>query len=287
MIPAGVAAIAITTATLGADRLVIGEYFTATWCDSCKIAGPIVDSLIDEYDEEIAILEYHYQDEYALDWGNARLLFYTDLPGVPRLQVDGVVNAGAWDFYETRLLERMSVPTDVKIDLDIEQLDDDTFKINGYVCMDTDGQQRVVRVYMVQALDHWPPDPAYGRNTLKQVADTTDLLLKPGQCLYTSAEFTVDSDSLNHPEDIKFMAWLQEPSNVGPAEIYNGAVVAPLAAEPCPSDVNDDEIVNVDDLFGVINAWGACDDCPEDVNDDGVVTVGDLFAVINAWGPCP
>jgi hypothetical protein len=56
---------------------------------------------------------------------------------------------------------------------------------------------------------------------------------------------------------------------------------------PCPEDINGDTIVNVDDLFAVINAWGPCDDCPEDVNDDGVVNVDDLFAVINAWGPCP
>jgi hypothetical protein len=57
-------------------------------------------------------------------------------------------------------------------------------------------------------------------------------------------------------------------------------------ASDCPEDVNGDEVVNVDDLFAVINDWGAAGG-PADVNADGIVNVDDLFAIINAWGPCP
>jgi hypothetical protein len=59
-----------------------------------------------------------------------------------------------------------------------------------------------------------------------------------------------------------------------------------------PGDVNDDGVVNVDDLLGVINAWGLCPAppafCPADVAvppiGDGVINVDDLLAVINNWG---
>jgi hypothetical protein len=57
----------------------------------------------------------------------------------------------------------------------------------------------------------------------------------------------------------------------------------------CRLDVTRDGEVNIDDLLGVINAWGS----PSVLHDiapgcgDGNVDIDDLLAVINAWGPCP
>jgi hypothetical protein len=51
----------------------------------------------------------------------------------------------------------------------------------------------------------------------------------------------------------------------------------------CPGDVNNDGIVNIDDLLGVITSWGQADSAA-DVNQDGTVNIDDLLAVINAWG---
>jgi hypothetical protein len=65
----------------------------------------------------------------------------------------------------------------------------------------------------------------------------------------------------------------------------------------CPGDIaGNDNVVNVDDLLAIINAWGPCADpknCPADIAPIGppqgndVVNVDDLLAVINAWGDCP
>jgi hypothetical protein len=50
-------------------------------------------------------------------------------------------------------------------------------------------------------------------------------------------------------------------------------------------DVNCDGVVNVNDLLGVINGWGAAGACtPVDITCDGTVNVNDLLAVINNWG---
>ena len=52
-------------------------------------------------------------------------------------------------------------------------------------------------------------------------------------------------------------------------------------------------MVNVNDLLGVINAWGACANCPPTGNcaadvapaaGDCQVNVNDLLAIINNWG---
>jgi hypothetical protein len=60
----------------------------------------------------------------------------------------------------------------------------------------------------------------------------------------------------------------------------------------CHGDITGDNLVNVNDLLAVINAWGPCPPsvpCPADFvppGGDGVVNVNDLLGVINAWGPC-
>lgn len=60
----------------------------------------------------------------------------------------------------------------------------------------------------------------------------------------------------------------------------------PTGGMPCPADLNDDNMVNIDDLFAALAAWGDCSDCPEDINTDGVVNIDDVFEVLAAWGPC-
>jgi hydroxyacylglutathione hydrolase len=52
----------------------------------------------------------------------------------------------------------------------------------------------------------------------------------------------------------------------------------------CPNDVTADGSVNIDDLLGVINGWGANPGSPADVTGNGLVDIDDLLAVINGWG---
>jgi hypothetical protein len=62
----------------------------------------------------------------------------------------------------------------------------------------------------------------------------------------------------------------------------------------CPAgDIDDNDRVNVTDLFLLLSAWGACGSpCPADFTGpggtlDGTVNVLDLFALLSAWGECP
>ena len=53
------------------------------------------------------------------------------------------------------------------------------------------------------------------------------------------------------------------------------------------ADVNADGVVDIDDLFAVLGAWGPCPDppaeCPEDVDGNGTVNIDDIFEVLGAW----
>ena len=48
-------------------------------------------------------------------------------------------------------------------------------------------------------------------------------------------------------------------------------------------DVNNDGVVDIDDIFDVLAAWGPCPGCPEDVNGDGTVDIDDIFDVLANW----
>jgi hypothetical protein len=53
----------------------------------------------------------------------------------------------------------------------------------------------------------------------------------------------------------------------------------------CNGDTDGDGVVGVDDLAGVILAWGT-DDSGADVDENGLVDVDDLLQVILSWGEC-
>ena len=59
-----------------------------------------------------------------------------------------------------------------------------------------------------------------------------------------------------------------------------------IDAQPLPTDVTGDGVVDVEDLLAVVLAWGPCpapNKCPADIDGDGIVTVADLVAVILSW----
>jgi hypothetical protein len=57
-------------------------------------------------------------------------------------------------------------------------------------------------------------------------------------------------------------------------------------SNPCPSDVNGDGVVDVNDLLNVIADWNTPGSGGTDINGDGVVDVNDLLAIISSWGVC-
>lgn len=74
------------------------------------------------------------------------------------------------------------------------------------------------------------------------------------------------------------------PPNVQPGDI----AVQPGDDKPViPGDLNGDGLVDAEDLFILLAAWGACadpDDCPADLDGNGEVDAEDLFILLANWG---
>jgi hypothetical protein len=59
----------------------------------------------------------------------------------------------------------------------------------------------------------------------------------------------------------------------------------------CPSDINRDGVVNIQDLLNLILSWGPCPhpcsgSCPADLSHNCVVNIDDLLLLMNGWGAC-
>ena len=65
------------------------------------------------------------------------------------------------------------------------------------------------------------------------------------------------------------------------------AVEAVDGETPCVGDTDGDGSVNVDDILGLIAAYGPCPGCAEDLDGDGAVDVDDVLLLLSAYGPCP
>lgn len=75
--------------------------------------------------------------------------------------------------------------------------------------------------------------------------------------------------------------------DIGAFEHQGAACVADVF--PAQAGPGGDGHINADDLFAMINAWGACpasDLCPNDVDNDGFINIDDLALIINQWGEC-
>ena len=181
--------------------------------------------------QDLVVVEYHVNDPpYATPWGDARASDFYDIWSgfLPWFAFDGLFNAGfEWWAYEPQLQQRLVVPTDVTLTISGVKVAADTYDITAEVCIEAGGTGKTMRMYLVQVLDNYPPTESYYRNSFMQAASTEDVTLAAGECTQVSRTFTLDVDSMAQIEDVKIVAWAQEPLDFYPAEVHQ-AIESPL-----------------------------------------------------------
>ena len=183
----------------------------------------MVNTLATNY-PNFVVVEYHVQDAYAEPWGEARGEFYDIWAlGIPWFAYDGLWDAWPINTYESKLQQRLAVPTDVTLELSGVELAADTWEFTAEVCVEAGGAGKDMRIYMVQALDKYPPTPTYSRNTFQQAASTEDVTVAAGACVEVVRTFTFDALSMATPEEIRVMAWAQAPLPGIPADVHQAA----------------------------------------------------------------
>ncbi|UCG33079.1 MAG: hypothetical protein JSU68_00315 [Phycisphaerales bacterium] len=218
---------------------------------------------MNDFPDNLALVQIHVGDGYATTWGWNRFDFY--VPGTqytPTAIWDGMIeHVGSYSnvtqqynyYRDNGLFARMESETDVTIDMVGEQVSGSTWDITATVCIEPGGTSKTVRLYMVQVLDNYPSTPSYSRNCFRLAASTADLVLSAGECAEVTRTFTFGAVDWSNQDDIKIIAWAQDPiapAPTGTAEVHQAAVMGwPFPAPPgeC-GDLDSDGDVDLGDF---------------------------------------
>jgi thiol-disulfide isomerase/thioredoxin len=278
-----VALLCTTTASNAADRKVLAEDFNATWCGPCINVGLAISQLLDNYPDSYIAMQVHQADSYTISWGNQRANFYS-VAGYPTVWTDGVLlqygSVGSVSANYNNLnayrQQRLGVPTDVTIQLGGEQQSGQTYSFTAVVGIEDGGEAKTLRVYLAQLLDHYPNGGHY-RNCLIQASQSYTFTLQPGEIETINHNFTLSGASWQNQEDIRIIAWAQEPSSSGPAEIYQAEMMSwPFTSLDCNDNGIPDPQEIAEGLSLDCNGNGRPDECDidsgeEDCDENGVL----------------
>jgi hypothetical protein len=290
---------AFTPSAFSAERVVLGEYVTWVDCIYCPAAGQQINTMVNTYGADgnhgtmsgtLAVVEYNVWDTYQLPWGSLRAQnFYGAIfQGTPCFVMDGLWDAYPTSSYLSKFLTRQAVDTPVTVSIVSEETTPNRYDTTVTVCLEAGAAPVDLRIYTMMVEDHYPPVFSYNRNGFRFAPATTDVSLVAGECVEVNnliPYFPVISQ-----DNIKLLAWAQEPNNSWPADVYQAAIDSfpfePPAADTCPWDCgNDDGQVGINDFLAMLADWGGPGACDFDGND--VIDVVDFLDLLANWGPCP
>jgi len=248
--------------------------------------------MMNNYPNDFVPLEIHIGDQYETNWGNLRRSFY-NANATPTVWFDGVTQVvgassvqSAFQQYQSVYLSHKAAGTDVTMEMEVYKIAPNTCNVIVRTGVESGGTAKNVRLQIVQLLDYWPTSPSYSRNTVKQgTLWPIYLTINPGEVRQSVGSFTLDGDSLANPQNVKFVAFVQDRVGSPPATIFNGVwQTGPFDFRT--GDMNCDALVNFSDINPFVLAltnpagWQAqypnCDLLNGDINGDGFVDFADI-----------
>ena len=256
-----------------------------------------MDLLIENYPHSLATTSIYAGCTYATEWGNNRQLYY-QAPTTPWAFFDGTEDTPGtfenleeqYNRYEENYLTSFWTPTDVTIDNAALHITGRIYRVGAQICLEDDGTAKNLRIHMIQVLDHWPENPPWNRNGFKQAAEYEDISLTPGECRTILRDFTLDDDSWADPENVKFIAWAQQPQDSSPptnrAEVFQAAKLIWPFPDDCNSNgvPDDQDITEGQSLDHDGNGIPDECDCVGDLIMDGQRDQMDLMQLLSHYG---
>jgi hypothetical protein len=285
-----------STAVQAAQRVVLIEEFTGTWCPNCPYSGAALSQLEDNFPTNTAFYQIHLgSDLYKIPWGTPRFASYPNYQGLPDVRFDGIIQhygatPSVYNEYLPIFQTRAAVPSEVQIRYGAEPVSGPTYHFVAHIKLESGGTPRTVRFYMVRLLDHYPASGSYWRNCLMEAATTQDIALTPGQTVIVERTMTFDTVSWSHQSDLKMLCWVQSPEDSGAREVFQSAKIAwPFPPPPAlwaHGDMNCDAQVSFSDINPFVLALSSpaayatqypqCDILNGDINGDGLVGFADI-----------
>ncbi|MCP4759949.1 MAG: hypothetical protein GY876_10890 [Planctomycetes bacterium] len=216
----------------GAQRFVMAEEFTATWCTYCPSVAAALAQLQDDRPSEVVGMMIHCGDAYTTTWGNVRENFY-NIGGYPTVWLDGwnqkVGSSGSvpanYSDLNNRLNQCLARSTSVDIQMEGEELSASQYRVSCTVNVDPGAASHSMRIQLIQCYDEagYPESSEEQFNTVRQAMTSFDVTVQPGDSHSFDHVFTLTGESLS-TEYVTYLCVAQEPDNSGPADIYNSAI---------------------------------------------------------------
>ncbi len=201
----------------------------------------MVDQLLEDYGDRFIPVFLHLGGEAGSGVASSRATFY-DLMYTPYMWFNGDGDGGYdADTWEEDLLEKMGHETDVTLTVWAVPGESILMTIHTVACIEPGGEERTLRIYMGQVLDHFPESPTYYRNAMRQLFHN-DVTLVPGECTEVEELTLLPPNDQERSDDVRFVAWAQEPLSRGPAEIFQ-ATTGVMRRTISPDDVNGENLV--------------------------------------------
>lgn len=236
----------LSAAAFAAERTVLCEKFTATWCGPCKTAGGYLADILDDNPDRFAFVHLHSEDALETQFVLDRRCFYgycDPAYSFPTTVMNGELRRiGAYgaDTYVSDFNQLAAQETDVTIEAWAESKTQSTWTITAAIGVEASGSAKTMRLFVVQVLDHYPGNEKWERNAFLQAAPVQTITVNPGQITEIDTEFTFGGVSMSRPNDIKIIIWLQEVTDVWPAEVYQAHTMSwPFPGSPDDPPVGD------------------------------------------------
>ena len=210
-----------------AERTVLLEQFTATWCVPCQSVGRAAFQLLEDNRNSIVGYQCHGGDSYTISWGNTRMSFY-GVSGYPTAWMDGWnqqygsfgSDSGNYSNLSNMMSSCQARSTDVTIESSGSELSSASYKLTYDIGIEAGGTAKTVRFNCIQVLNYYPAGTHY-YNCLIQSGATQTITLNPGQTTQLEQTFTLSGASLNDKGNVSYIAWVQENASSAPAYIHN------------------------------------------------------------------
>ena len=228
--------LAASTAALAAQRFVVCEEFTATWCTYCPSVAEALYNLQQDRPDDLVGLMVHGGDAYTTSWGDSRLSFYS-VGGYPTVISDGWDEmAGSYGSVSanysqlnSRVNSCLARSTDVSLEMQGEELSGSQYQLSIEAAIDAGGTGKTIRVQLIQCYNqtNWPESNELQFHTVRQHASSFDVTLNPGQSHAWTHTFTLSGESLANPGEVTYICIAQTPSSSGPgshSQVHNSAL---------------------------------------------------------------
>ncbi len=229
------ALLALPLALLAADRVVVLEIGTATWCPPCAAAAKGAEGLAEEHPGKVLIVEYHNNDNFSNNYANARNSFY-GVTGIPTAVFDGVEkvvgSTGSNNFfaYNAKYNARAAVEPPLTISLkDITGSLQSTSGTLQATITNVSGSTVEGKVHFTVTESHIPyawqgmDNLHWVERTMLPDANGEAISLAAGEKKVIERTYEIDTDWYGFTEDynIEFGCFVQGSNK----EIYQGAVL--------------------------------------------------------------